>query len=161
KDRRLIEDATEIRMRAERRAGELLAEMDKNRGAIPGKTGRKGKPVLDPTPKLADLSITKTQSSRWQQLAGLPEQGVEDKVTRAAETAVAAVDAPSGGKQPGKSKRKPPHEKAQFARLRRAWINASPEAKLEFVRERWDEIVVARKQLEPNGSDHEQDRWIE
>jgi hypothetical protein len=131
--------------------------MEKNKGAIPGKTGRKGKPVLDPTPKLADLGITQTQSSRWQQLAGLPKQEFEDKVTFAAETAVAAIDAPSGGKQPGKSKRKPPHEKAQFAKLRRTWINASPEAKREFVRERW----VARKQLEANGSDHEQDRWIE
>jgi len=61
KDRQLIEHATEIRLRAERRAGELLAEMDKNKGAIPGKTGRKGRPVLDPTPKLSDLGISKDQ----------------------------------------------------------------------------------------------------
>ena len=71
KDRTLIEDATEIRMRAERRAGELLAEMDKNQGAVPGKTGRKGKPVLDSTPRLADLNLTMTQSSRWQRFAAL------------------------------------------------------------------------------------------
>jgi hypothetical protein len=69
KDRSLIEDATEIRMRAERRAGELLREMQKNRGAVPGKTGRKGKPVLDSTPTLSDLGINKSQSSRWQRLA--------------------------------------------------------------------------------------------
>jgi hypothetical protein len=94
KDRSLIENATEIRLRAERRAGELLAEMAKNKGALPGRTGRKGRPVLDPTPKLADLGITKTQSSRWQALARLPEREFEDKVTRATDTAVAAIDVP-------------------------------------------------------------------
>ena len=61
KDRQLIEHATEIRLRAERRAGELLAEMAKNKGAVPGKTGRKGRPVLDPAPKLKDLGVSKSE----------------------------------------------------------------------------------------------------
>jgi hypothetical protein len=176
KDRQLIEHATEIRLRAERKAGELLAEMDKNKGAIPGKTGRKGKPVLDPTSKLADLGISKTQSSRWQQLAGLPEQEFENKVTRATDTAVAAIDAPPSGKRSGKGKGKPPRKRAEdaapdddqakqppraeVANLVRAWVKASPEAKREFVRERWDEIARARKQLDANGASHE-NRWIE
>jgi hypothetical protein len=58
---------------AEIRAGELLAEMEKNkgtrgqlRGEDPG--GRIVQPPGDPTPKLSDLGITKSQSSRWQQL---------------------------------------------------------------------------------------------
>ena len=197
KDRSLIENATEIRLRAERRAGELLAEMAKNKGALPGKTGRKGRPVLDPTPKLSDLGIKKDQSSRWQKLAGLPEQEFEDKIARATDTAVTVIDAPPRRKQPRKRKprldgkpttgeeaapisdaeasaeaRKAEHaaldgdqtkqpQRAEVAKLVRAWVKASPEAKREFVRERWDEIAVARKQLEANGADHEQDRWVE
>jgi N6-adenosine-specific RNA methylase IME4 len=71
----MIRKATDIRLRAEKRAGELLVEMEKNQGAVRGKTGRKGKPVLDTKPKLADLGVTKTQSSRWQKLAALgPDQ---------------------------------------------------------------------------------------
>src|SRR5262249_20291011 len=148
----------------------------KNKGAIPGKTGRKGKPVLDPTPKLADLGVTKTQSSRWQELAGLPKQEFENKVTCATKTAVAAIDAPPSDKRSGKGKGKPPRKKAEgaasdddqakqpargeVAKLVRTWVQASAGAKREFVRERWDEITVARKQLEANGADHE-GRWIE
>src|SRR4030088_240474 len=76
KDRTLIEDATEIRLRAEIRAGELLREMEKNKGASGG--GKKDAPrgrVVEPrdtAPKLSDLGVTKTQSSRWQKLASLP-----------------------------------------------------------------------------------------
>jgi hypothetical protein len=92
KDRTLIEDATEIRMRAERRAGELLAEMDKNQGAVPGKTGRKGKPVLDSTPRLADLNITKTQSSRWQRFAALDTETFESRVMAARKRALSGLD---------------------------------------------------------------------
>ena len=50
KDRELINYASEITLRAERRTGELLREMEKNKGAVPGKTGRKARPVLDSTP---------------------------------------------------------------------------------------------------------------
>jgi hypothetical protein len=56
----------DIRMRAEIRWGELYAASEKNQGAVPGKTGRKGKPVLDPTPTLAKLGVTKAQAWRWQ-----------------------------------------------------------------------------------------------
>jgi hypothetical protein len=50
--------------------------------------------------------------------------------------------------------------RAEVAKLVRAWVEAGPEAKREFVRERWDEIARARKQLDANGAAHEE-RWIE
>jgi len=46
KDMELIEHAIDIRMPAQIRAGELLAEIDKNRGA-PRKTGSAVLPVLN------------------------------------------------------------------------------------------------------------------
>jgi hypothetical protein len=64
-----------VRLRAEIRAGELLAEMQKNkgtcaqlRGDIPV-GGSAPRPPTDTAPKLSDLVLTKSQSSRWQQLA--------------------------------------------------------------------------------------------
>jgi hypothetical protein len=92
KDRVLIDQATEIRLRAERRAGQLLKEMGKNKGAVPGKTGVKARPLLDATPKLSDLGINKSQSSRWQKLADIGEDEFEGVVTRAQQKAGAAVD---------------------------------------------------------------------
>jgi hypothetical protein len=88
KDRELIEHATEIRMRAERRAGELLAEMEKNTGIIgrdkKGETrGSSGKPRVDEPPKLKDLGVTKTQSARWQKLAELDDAAFEARVETA------------------------------------------------------------------------------
>jgi hypothetical protein len=53
-----------------------------------------------------------------------------------------------------------PPARAEVAKLIRAWVQASPEVKREFVRERWDEIARARKQLDANGAAHE-DRWME
>jgi len=54
--------ACEIRLRAERKAGQLLAEMDK---------GRPKKVSGDPT--LSDLGVSRDQSSNWQKLARVPQ----------------------------------------------------------------------------------------
>jgi N6-adenosine-specific RNA methylase IME4 len=84
KDTTLITQATEIRMRAERRAGELLRDMEKNKGARGGgqKDAPRGRVVRprDTTPTLSDLSVSKTQSSRWQKLAALDADKFEDHV---------------------------------------------------------------------------------
>jgi N6-adenosine-specific RNA methylase IME4 len=85
-DTTMITHATEIRMRAERRAGELLRGMDKARGGQVG--GRKKidgsrlRPSNAPA-TLSDLKITKTQSSRWQKLAALDLDKFERHVERA------------------------------------------------------------------------------
>lgn len=85
KDRELIEHATDIRMRAEIRAGEMLRGMKKNKGARsdgrPSKIGDLTKgPPKDTTPTLADLDIDKHQFSRWQKLAALSEAQQEEKI---------------------------------------------------------------------------------
>lgn len=96
KDTQLLGYATEIRLRAERRAGELLREMEKNKGARGG--GKKNAPrgrVVEPrdtAPKLSDIGITKSQSSKWQRLAELEESAFEAKVERGKRKAISAVD---------------------------------------------------------------------
>jgi N6-adenosine-specific RNA methylase IME4 len=63
KNRDAEADAIEIRMRATRRLGQMIREQEKtvglNQGAIPGKTGVKSTPVLDPRPTLASQGIDK------------------------------------------------------------------------------------------------------
>ena len=83
KDTELLKHATEIRLRAERRAGELLAETpDTPRGRRPKEL------ALDPkansrAPTLVELGVTDTQSSKWQKLAALPEDKFEIRVEHA------------------------------------------------------------------------------
>lgn len=60
----LIDYATDIRLRAEKRAGELLTEMA-NRGERARSGEADGSGRQPSAPKLSDLGITKTQSSRW------------------------------------------------------------------------------------------------
>lgn len=81
KDTQLLNEATEIRLRAERRAGEILAEREMAKGGeqYHQDTGSD----LTPVPTLAADGLTKTQSSRWQKLARLPEEKFEIRVEHA------------------------------------------------------------------------------
>jgi len=82
--------ACEIRLRAERKAGQLLAAMEKAKGAAGNPSGR-GAPIVRShdvtTQTLADLGISKNQSSRWQKLASVPKLEFE--------TALAAPSKPT------------------------------------------------------------------
>ena len=71
--------AAEIRVRAERRCGELLAEMPKAEGGRPPKTGNRSEPVSAPQ-TLSDLGITKKQSSDWHKLADFPQKKFEEAI---------------------------------------------------------------------------------
>jgi hypothetical protein len=82
KDTTLIMQATEIRLRAERRAGELLTKMAerKERETKGGDRRSKSQAATLIAPKLSDLGINKTQSSRSQRLAALASDSFEEKV---------------------------------------------------------------------------------
>jgi N6-adenosine-specific RNA methylase IME4 len=77
KDTTLIMRATELRMRAERRAGELLIEMAE-RDERP-----RGRKKESHVATLSTIGVSKTQSSRWQKLAVLDVDNFEDQITRA------------------------------------------------------------------------------
>jgi hypothetical protein len=98
KDIKLIEYATDIRLRAERRAGVLLREMKDTGAREAGKGGdrkSRSRPATVIPPKLSDLGVSKTQSSRWQKLAELTEDDFDEKVVRAVGKAVTALDGTS------------------------------------------------------------------
>ncbi len=63
----------EIKLRAERRAGELLREMEKHEGGNPNLS----QDVTGSPPTLSDLGIGRMQSSRWQAIADIPEETFE------------------------------------------------------------------------------------
>lgn len=78
KDRDMIAWATELKVRAERRTGELLKEMEKHPGEL-----KRGKVPSLPNGqhgKLKDLGISHRQSSQWQQLAAIPAQEFEKRL---------------------------------------------------------------------------------
>ena len=103
KNRDLEADAVEIRMRATRRLDQLrLAQKETvglNQGAVPGKTGLRGNPVLDPRPTLASQGIDKNLAHQARLLGALSDEKFEavvadarDKVARAVRNAVREVE---------------------------------------------------------------------
>jgi hypothetical protein len=82
KDREMEIWSAEIRLRAERRAGELLKEMKEQGERHRGSGDQKSESKLT-TPILADLGITRDESSKWQQLANITEEEFEAKIQEA------------------------------------------------------------------------------
>ena len=82
KDTALVEWATEIKVRAERKAGQMLAEMPKHNGAPP-----RYHDVTTPPKTLDEIGISKNQSSRWQKLAAVPDDLFEQAVAAAKDVA--------------------------------------------------------------------------
>lgn len=79
-------DVAEIKLRAERRAGEILRDMEKAKGVrMAGRDSLGGsivKPPSDDAPTYADLGLNKTQAHRWQTIAAMPEERFEEHIAR-------------------------------------------------------------------------------
>jgi hypothetical protein len=105
----LIDHATEIRLRAERRLGQLLRDMPKNKGTRSQLVSRgviggaEKEPPINRTPTLADLGITKDESSKWQKLAALDQAQFEETVAASLQRAVAGILAAAIDLQPFRS----------------------------------------------------------
>ncbi len=73
-------EAAEVKLRAERMAGQVLAVMEKNQGGRPSETPSTMEGVF--APPLADLGIGYTQAHRWQQVASLAETTFEEYIAQ-------------------------------------------------------------------------------
>jgi hypothetical protein len=74
--------AAEIRLRAECRAGEMLAEMKEAGERDKGQGGDRKSPFRESSVKLSDLGITDKQSSQWQYLATLDKDEFDSAIER-------------------------------------------------------------------------------
>jgi N6-adenosine-specific RNA methylase IME4 len=83
--------AVELRMRATRRLAKMIKAQERtvglNQGAVPGKTGLRGRPGLDPRPTLASQGISKHLAQQARVLGALSEKQFEHKVADARRSA--------------------------------------------------------------------------
>lgn len=86
KDQELILWATEIKVRAERKAGELLGQM-KDRGELTPHGGDRKSESRSDTTNLNSIGVSADQSSRWQSLASMSDEHFEAAVATAKDTA--------------------------------------------------------------------------
>ncbi len=88
-------EAGVLKVRAERRLGELLSRTEMDRGGRP----RKGKNRSQAANGLDALGVTKDQSSRWQRVASLPSEIFEAFIAEAEEvTTSGALRLAAGGR---------------------------------------------------------------
>lgn len=85
KDSELIQYATEIKVRAERRCGELLATVDRSPGARTDATSSKPETRYQET--LRENDLHPATADRYQQLAAMPDEHFETAVATAKATA--------------------------------------------------------------------------
>lgn len=86
--------ACRIRLRAERRMGELLASMEKAKGSLKrgaDKPPPRSSSATTGAKTLSDLGLTKNESARAQQLASVPRVTFEEALAREKPTAAAII----------------------------------------------------------------------
>ena len=84
KDQQMIQWATEIKIRAERRTGELLRATVKARQRQGKGRPQKNAPSDGHLPTLIELGISEHQRDDWQKLADIPEPEFEHRLAEAA-----------------------------------------------------------------------------
>lgn len=72
--------AAEIRFQAERKAGEMLAQLDKSQGGRPAKTPDSLSAVSEYRKVIEDSDIKERQAERWQEMARIPAPVFEKAV---------------------------------------------------------------------------------
>ncbi|MGJ0505626.1 MAG: MT-A70 family methyltransferase [Methylocystis sp.] len=133
----MLDHATDIRLRAERRAGELLTKMAVDGERDAGKGGDRKSPSHDARVKLADMGITYSQSQRWQALAKLQKAEFEEIVAKRKIEAQKATQASRAERQAEKKSNRDARE-IELAQKQRALpekrygvIYADPEWRFE------------------------------
>jgi N6-adenosine-specific RNA methylase IME4 len=116
KNRELMDHAVEVRLTAERKAGEMLREMAE-RGEREGRGGdRRSKSRETTLVSLADLGLTKHQSARWQKLAELDDGAFLERLAEARAAAWAAIELTAAERQAEKRERREAREAELGAR---------------------------------------------
>ena len=136
KDGAMIAWATDIRLRAERKAGQMLAEMRDN-GERAAQGQRSHGVTFEQPSTLDDLGVSKMQSSRWQKLGALDDEAFEARAAVAKRQAVATVEATPAERTAEKKERRAERE-AELAAVQTALpqkrygvVLADPEWKFE------------------------------
>ena len=135
----------DIKLRAERRMGELLEEVGPNKGAATPKTDKISNAVTDSDrvkPTLAEIGISKKQSTDFKAIASIPEKEFEQAVTTGKETTASLVRrSPKKAKALAEAKEKKPKKPKAAKPV------PDVDKKLAKLQEDYDELKENRDEL--------------
>lgn len=131
-DDNLIKWATDIKLRAERKCGEMLSESEKNKGVIDEQRG------AAPAPRLADLKISKHQSADFQAIATIPEAEFEAALAEPKVSTASLV-------KKAKKKAEPKERKPKPAKAPK--VESVTKEKHSELADKYNELVDRNKEL--------------